>query len=816
MATRQITIDDGSKKRKQVNFDVQTLSLNPAINNGGNYQVAVAPMPLTNQAYQLSENLKKLPAVGAQFAKMEMSAGQERADLIQGQDAEEELNRLKTEEPETFFNFMRRKAYTDSLLEKHVRTQMVPKTLSSLKKSANARLYQNETDFNANIDEQIKTSWQDFEQSVGEDVANSVAGRTIWNNLTDQMRSEAQVAYFESQDKVALENNLESIEHRISSQLSDVDIEGNARDVNLNFLSDLTKTSIKDLMDKHGLSRTEASNHLRVIMATRLKTLQAEGKNLRVLDLAEAMDRTVSDDGVRIYEGDSATALDMAQTLNKARKEIEDLEEEANDLDQVTQSQFTGQLMTATKAFANGTLFEDLTPNQKILVLAPLQNLNPEMTLDMLEAAMKAPEDGSSVGGGLDVFQSLITDLNATGSDRARLLLDATSLSYDRALIVASQIQGPPKVIRNKEKRSELEERYRSEAMMDENLTLAQFLKKENITSWLEMDKISEEMVGVRSLMKSDAYNEVKEKTKLAVKATYATLEAKDELGLISAEARDKLIDDFSGNIEKILKTEAGNGTLESDDYETRRDELVKIAQNSMLEIMRVSSSMDILYEQTDEPDAGIESQEFRHNKKMGPSLTPTPFGTGRGMGLYNHKPFREVKAPFQTNESRLKEERTRRDKNAFFFVPLYEKYMTPWSQEDIDTDRAEMVRRIDLGSNVGGFKDALGYSLFAHGLDMKDDPEQALSLMEKAEMDAMDVSLFTEVGDIVGFAEELTVVFNKVTSVEKLTDEDEKLLNQAKALGLIVSDEVDRKNFGTRLSKFITVQDHLIQRHVK
>ena len=102
MATRQITINDGSKGRKQVDFDLNPLTLRSTITNGGNYNVAVGPTPLTSQAYQLSENLKRLPAIGKQFAQIQQGIGEERAGLIQGADAEEELKRLKEEEPETF------------------------------------------------------------------------------------------------------------------------------------------------------------------------------------------------------------------------------------------------------------------------------------------------------------------------------------------------------------------------------------------------------------------------------------------------------------------------------------------------------------------------------------------------------------------------------------------------------------------------------------------------------------------------------------------------------------------------------------------
>lgn len=823
MATRQITIDDGSKRRKQVNFDVQPMSLNPTITNGGNYNVFAAPTPKTNQALQLSESLKQLPKLGNQFAKIQQGIGQDRAGLIQGQDAEEELKRLEKEEPETFMNFMRRKAYSDSLIEKHIRTEMVPNTLRGLKKSANARVYGNEKDFNANIDEQLSSSWQSFEQSVGADVANSTEGKTIWNNLTDEMRVQAQSAYFESQDRVALENDIESLEHRISSQLSPTDIEGNARDIDLNFVSDLTKTAIPDLMRKHGMSRGEASTHLRQIMDRRLATLQVEGKNLMVLDLAEAMERTVSKDGVRIYEGDSATALSMARTLAAARKEIEDLEEEENDIDQLSQKEFTGQLLGATRALQNGARFQDLTPNQQLLVLAPIQNANPNFTLEDLQAKM-SPQSEGEVGGGLETLESILTDLTVNGTDRAQLLLNATKSSFNHALVTASQIKGAPKAVKSKEQRLNYQEKFRNEKMMDPDLSLTQFLKQENITFWDEIKQLELKMADVNSVMRSPAYEEVPEKTRIAVKASFATLVESDALGIISTESRDKFIDDFAVQIQKILVEEAEAGTLKPEDYVTRRDELVKRADKSLMEIMRTTEGTDINFQDTNTPDAEVGTQELTQTvtSMAQPSFAVNPLygaivATGLNTPAEGYPVTEELNVPFKTNESKLKEVKTKRDKKAFGVVPLYDTYRKEWSQDEINADRAEMVARMeDSESNATPYQNALGYSLYSHGLDIIEDADNAISLMKKAGVDSMDVSLFTDPAEFMVFGDEIYDVYKKVVAVEALTPQDEKLIETAKFLGLMVNGDLNERNFAVRVQKFITVQSQLIKRHVK
>jgi hypothetical protein len=829
MATRQITIDDGSKKRKQVDFDVQPLSLKPTITNGGNYNVFAAPTPKTNQALQLSESLKQLPKLGNQFAKIQQGIGQERADLIQGQDAEEELKRLKKEEPETFMNFMRRKAYTDSLIEKHIRTDMVPNTLRGLKKSANARVYGNEKDFNANIDEQLSSSWQSFEQSVGADVANSTEGKTIWNNLADEMRVQAQSAYFESQDKVALENDIESLEHRIASQLSPTDIEGNAREIDLNFVSDLTKTAIPELMSKHGMSRGEASTHLRKIMATRLETLQVKGKNLMVLDLAEAMGRTVSKDGVRIYEGDSATALSMARTLAAARKEIEDLEDEENDIDQSTQKEFVGQSGAAHDKLKNGTRWSELTPTGQQIVLMPLQTLDPTFTMERLSDAM-APTDGDA-GGGLEVFSALMDEISVTGSDRSVSLLNMTRTATINARVTAGQLKGEPKVITGSVKRETVERAYRDAAVTDADLTLQKFLKRENILSWPSLDLLEGKLKSINTFMRDPVYDDIPKQTKLVVDAVYSSYdneESATQLGLVTKSDIAVYANTFSNQIQTLMKDEAEMGLIKASvtpeekaagikTYLERQKELVDNTRTSIEMIIKETEGADINFQDKRVFDSEVGKQELEHN-------TISDTARIKDLKLRNFLPFGhigsiippneayEMEAPFKTNESKLKPKKEKTGEKAFFVYPLSRTYRTEWSREEINTDRQEMIKRIDAGVDTSAYQEQLAYSLYSHGLDMKAEPEKSIELMKKAKVDGLDVPMFTERQDALMFGNQVLEVFNKIVAVEKLTPQDVKLVEQAKYLGLIVEGKLNKDEFISRANLFTSAQYSLIK----
>ena len=799
---RTTAINNGSKGRKQVGFDLDPLTLRSTITNGGNYNVSVGPMPLTSKAYQLSENLKKLPAIGKQFAEIQQGIGEERAGLIQGADAEEELKRLKEEEPETFFNFMRRKAYTDSLIEKHVRTQMVPNTLHGLTKSADARVFQNENDFNANIDEQLSSSWQEFEQSVGEDVANSVTGRAIWNNLADEMRVEAQASYFESQDAVALENNLESIEHRISSQLSTVDADGNARDIDQNFVSKITKTAIPELMEKHGMSRKDASNHLRTIMATRLEEARIEGKNLLVLDLAEAMERTVSKDGVPIYEGDSATSLSIAKSVAAARNEIEKEEEKSDEISAQEQNIFKGQYTYATGKLANGVRFADLTPQGKQLVLAPLQNADPTFTMEMLEEAMASQGDGDA-GGGLTEFENLIQGISINGSDYGRNIILQTKNSRNQSLLTASQLKGPPTAIRDSKLREEWEKAYRNQATNDPDLTLIRFLKEHNIQSWESLDTLAFGLKDVSELVKSTHYTEIGSRLKGQAEGFYSTMEQNETLGLVTGKAMQAMVEDMAKRVQATMVDELISGDLTVDKFKKRSEELQLISERNLKLIMSNTEGFNFDLQTTDIPDASLSTAEM----------------TRKLFNDYEQKPsfqdrYYETDNTYPTNASKTGEIKVKRDTKAFGFISLYDTKVRPWTAEEIAGERADMLQRIETGNNSQQYIGALSYSLYSHGADLMGDTDNVLNMLEQTQMDAMDVALFDDPAQVPMFTESVMGVFDKLQDTETLTEEDMVTLETAKALGLILVDDIKAQDFGIRIDNFETIQKQLTRRN--
>ena len=818
MATRQITIDDGSKARPQVNFDLQPLALRPVIAERRYGPVNVQATPLTNQAEQLKDLLTGATELGKGYAKIQKQIGLNKAGAIAGEDAKEELKRLKAEEPETWLNITRQKAYSSSLIEKHIRTQMVPNVVQKMGKTANASLYKTKGEFDAAVDAQLTEAWNSFVGDVGGDIANTTEGQTLWTTITDGLKVQAEATYYESQDAVALSNKTESLEHRVSSMLSPTDLDGNQREVSYDWVSDFTKTGIKELMEENGLSRPEASAQMREIFARKLEKLYVEGKNLAVVDLHDAMMNTVSKDGVRIYDDAGPNSLSIAKHLASARKAIEDDEDKTDDISAQEQNIFKGQYTYATGKLANGVRFNDLTPQGKQLVLAPLQNADPTYTMEMLEAAM-APQGEGDAGGGLTEFENILQGIAINGSDYGRNIILGTANARNSALLTSSQLKGPPRAIRDLDQRGQWEQAYRNQRKNDPDLTLMGFLDEHNIQSWPALDTLDTKMAGVNQLVLSEAYSAVGARMKKQADGIYSTMEENEKLGLVTSKAMTAMVASMAERIQNTLEEEVVAGELLPEDFSKRGEELQDIALRNLSLILAETSGSDLSFQTRDVPDAGIAQQEMERDVFEGERspkryLFTTESAFTQLMKTQEENP--EMEGAYRTNASKFKEVKEKRDGRAFGVIPLYDTFAQPWTAEEIATEREDMLERYNSSSSPQQYADALSYSLYSHGADIMEDADNVLKMLEATQMDAMDVALFKSQQEVPMFTEAVMDVFDKLLASDNLSETEIKTLDQAKALGLIVGANLSPQEFAQRIYQFETAQGQLIQQHVR
>lgn len=778
-----------SDDRKEVEFNLNPIALSPTVRSGGNYNVVVQQTPKTNQAQRLADELRRVPTIFNQYTNVQKQLAERDAGMISGADAEEELQRLKKEEPETFLNVVRQRAYKNSLIEKHIRTQMYPKALTEINKSANARLYKNEAEYDAHVNSLLEGAWGDFTSTLGEDVANSFEGRAVWNTLTDNARVQGKAKYFESVDAVALENNIEAIESRFATALQPFDEEGNTRDVDVSFVPTFTKASINTLMNQHGLSRSEATSELRKMAANRVEILHNEGKHLLAAELFTALQATTSDDGFDIYKDNSETSL----RLSRIKKSIDNAIEKDDEIDDDEIREYVGEATAAYNYFRGGQVFANLTPNQKELILDPLLRLDSTYTMEKLESVMA--ENGGTLLG----FERALEDIRVNGSDHAQTILKRSTTTLNAARLNAQQIKGPPQYVRTVEEINTLKEMYTQQSLLDPDLTLEQFATSQNIVPTKEMKELDKTLQKTKELRASDVWSKIESETLTRFDAVFDPLEDSDQVApTVTSQVIDAYAKDYKTVIEKMLLEEVESGKLTPENFEKRRDELIVDASNNLRAIITASDPRDILQEEANVPDAEKATQKMLQTVD------------GRKGDKTVRKPFQTLLSGFDTVKSDMVKTR------AFGIFPKYEEMEQPWTDDQITADRTEIMSRMLSDETKAGdkniYREALKYSLYKYGLDLAGDAETTMNYLEATDMDALDVQLFDDEASTRSFLNRVIEVREKALGVDKLEASDTELLEIAKKLGLIVDGDRDNKMFGLRLHEFSTGQRDLIR----
>ena len=178
MATRQITIDDGSKKRKQVELNLNPVALNPTVRAGGNYRVAVQQTPLTNSAMQLSSALKQ--GVNAYGQAVDVAQKKAAEDVAAMSDAEYDKFLQQGLDPEARSLFGYTKTYNRQLAQKYYATE-IPTKLQELSNDMfkNYYDYKDAASFEAALEERVGTVYDEADQLLGGNVFGEQANNAL-------------------------------------------------------------------------------------------------------------------------------------------------------------------------------------------------------------------------------------------------------------------------------------------------------------------------------------------------------------------------------------------------------------------------------------------------------------------------------------------------------------------------------------------------------------------------------------------------------------------------------------------------------------
>jgi len=218
MAKRQITINDGSKERKQVGFDLNPVNLQPTIRSGGNYRVAVQDTPKTNSLLQLAENLKG--GVALYGAAVEVSQKQAEQDVNTMTD--EEYDKFLTEglDKESLNIFGYTKAYNRALAQKY-HAEEIPKKLQDISTEmfSNYYDYKDADTFEAALNEKMQGVYDEADELLNDNVFGNEANRVLKNATKNDFIVKERAKFLQELPK----RNAELATQQINRSIEDID-----------------------------------------------------------------------------------------------------------------------------------------------------------------------------------------------------------------------------------------------------------------------------------------------------------------------------------------------------------------------------------------------------------------------------------------------------------------------------------------------------------------------------------------------------------------------------------------------------------------
>jgi len=293
--------------------------IQPTVGGLGQYSVgqrrAAAVAVPRSKALDLADTLNAFMGAAKSYGglqKQQEQIGLEQAQLVEEQNIVAELKKQKDVDGFSILATTNRdRAYRDALLKRHINSTMLPSLQSKANDLVNAETYRTQADHSNAVDDMLSTEWETLVGQVGEGVANSTAGKALWNLVSTPYKNELALKYEEARDKFIVGQTMNEGQQLLDGLYSKGEVVSSSQIENVVF-------NIEDQLkeDNPALNNQDRNKLLVDMIKTRAKTLQADrrfndaGSLLRSVELIKI-------NGNRVFNSDKA--LDE---LNPVRKEI--------------------------------------------------------------------------------------------------------------------------------------------------------------------------------------------------------------------------------------------------------------------------------------------------------------------------------------------------------------------------------------------------------------------------------------------------------------------------------------------------------------
>lgn len=362
---------------------VQVQGLGPAPTvqpvNLPSFQYGIAqPQAGTNNLLKLAGNLEQFGKITKGYASL---VQQESARDLQLQQAQAIQQQEEQREQDKF---------NEILIKKQINQMAIPNLEGKGSEFLNVENFTNRGAVSQGVDEAINSEWESYVESLGGDVANSLASKAMWNAVTSKYKQDILGKYEAARSAFILNEKTNDISATLGSMYAGNQIVATA-DVKA-VISNYDKLLAKDL----GVSKQERSAILIEAVRQQAARLDADKKYdaaFRLLDGVEGINLN----GAPVFKGPKALA-----SLTPIRDQV------VGKIDSVaTQSSaekrgvLKGRLLSVLAS--NPIRFEDM-PESKIKTLkAALSTLDPDMDdeemLTKIQQAFEGPGDfGQNLG----------------------------------------------------------------------------------------------------------------------------------------------------------------------------------------------------------------------------------------------------------------------------------------------------------------------------------------------------------------------------------------------------------------------------------
>ena len=292
MAKRQITIDDGSDKRRQVELNLNPVNLQPTIRSGGNYRVAVQDTPLTNSALQLASALNQGVKVYDQAVDVVQSKAKE--DVASMTDEEYDVFLEDGLDPEAKSIFGYTKQYNRSLAQKYY-AETMPSKLQDLSVEMHKSYYDYKTpeEFDNALNARIGGLYEEADELLGGNVFGNEANQVLKNATTTDFVTKERAKFIQNLPTRLKEMAVESIGRTFET----LEIENIDKEQLFSSIDSAYKNNVGDLGNK------ATNDAIFSALSTKLETLITSNNTSDNLLAQEILDNI--GDG-KTYEGASS------------------------------------------------------------------------------------------------------------------------------------------------------------------------------------------------------------------------------------------------------------------------------------------------------------------------------------------------------------------------------------------------------------------------------------------------------------------------------------------------------------------------------